>query len=86
MTLRHVADELDVLGIEVLPWEAQALRRLSRAWLNMKQSAKKPECPPPFGGVELMPERMAVSRKIKLSRAGASIRRVKRSVLAQGSG
>lgn len=81
LTLKNISDEMAVLGIEVWPWEALALRRMSNAYLNMKEAAKAPDCPPPFGGAELMPEREAVSRKISMMLAGSNVRRVKRSQL-----
>lgn len=34
-------------GIELSPWEALMIRRLSIEYLNMKHEARKPDCPPP---------------------------------------
>lgn len=39
-------------GIELDPWEATTLRRLSIQYLNMKHEAKEPGCPPPWGDDE----------------------------------
>jgi len=35
-------------GIELSPWEAKTLRRLSREYLAMAQDATSPSCPPPW--------------------------------------
>lgn len=35
-------------GIELEPWEARVIRRMSGAWLNERESARKPGCPPPY--------------------------------------
>lgn len=48
LPLRYIADEMDVLGVAVGPWEAQAIRSMSRAFINGRQEARKPSCPPPY--------------------------------------
>lgn len=35
-------------GVEVQPWEARTLRRLSRDFLNQQYEAKQPGCPAPY--------------------------------------
>lgn len=34
-------------GVELDPWEGRTLRRLSKAYLNERYDAKKPNCPEP---------------------------------------
>lgn len=35
-------------GIELDPWEARTIRRMSSAFISQRQDAKKPGCPPPW--------------------------------------
>ena len=51
----------DNVGIEVQPWEARFLRRLSIEYLTQAQAATKPQCPPPYG---LLASRARVAKKI----------------------
>lgn len=37
-----------ITGIELHPWEARAIRRMSQAWLGEGHRAKKPDCPAPW--------------------------------------
>lgn len=52
-------------GVELLPWEARLIRRLSHDFITQMQDAKKMDCPDPW-----LPEqdtasnREAVSRKV----------------------
>ena len=38
------------------PWEALALRRLSRDYLNQQHEARRPDCAPPYTEVESIAE------------------------------
>jgi len=54
-------------GIEVDPWEARALRRLSADFLNMTHEAKDASCPPPFASQAAVGRnRDAVGRQITM--------------------
>jgi len=35
-------------GVELAPWEARAIRRMSSAFLAQRHEARKPNCPPPY--------------------------------------
>lgn len=39
-----------ISGIELEPWEARTLRRLSGEWLGQSAKARQAACPPPFNG------------------------------------
>ncbi|CAD7335322.1 hypothetical protein FIM10_02160 [Sphingomonadales bacterium 56] len=41
-----------ITGIELQPWEARTLRRLSRDYLNQLHEAKKPGCSAPYDEAE----------------------------------
>jgi hypothetical protein len=68
-------------GITLPPWQARMLRRLSRSYLAMSREAEEPDCRSPTQEEVTQREREAVSQKIRAARAGANIRRVKRSDL-----
>jgi hypothetical protein len=36
-----------LMGVELTPWEARTIRRLSKTFLNQKFDARKPGCPEP---------------------------------------
>lgn len=38
----------EITGIELTPWEAKTLRRLSRAFVDQMNASKEPTCPAPF--------------------------------------
>lgn len=44
------------MDIELQPWEARYLRRLSREYLNESQQAEKRDCPPPFQPADEKPQ------------------------------
>lgn len=45
-------------GIDLDPWEARTIRRLSRAFAAQQHDARKPTCPAPYsGGEESVPQR-----------------------------
>lgn len=48
LSLAYVQQELSVLGVDVLPWEAKLLRRLSIDYIDQRQKARKPSCPAPY--------------------------------------
>ena len=48
LPLRYIADEMGTLGVEVGPWEAQAIRAMSRAFINERYEARKPDRSAPY--------------------------------------
>src|SRR5690606_17265417 len=40
----------EIAGVEMEPWEARTLRRLSGEYLGQSVKARKPGCPPPYNG------------------------------------
>lgn len=52
-------------GIELTPWEAQTLRRLSIEHINECVRADKPDCPSPLAVVMTDEDREAVSNKVQ---------------------
>ena len=52
-----------ITGIELLPWEARILRRLSQDFISQNHDAGKPECPAPWAALS-DDRREAVGRKI----------------------
>jgi hypothetical protein len=55
----------DTMGIQLTPWEAQTLRRLSTTWIVSSRAAEAPDCPPPYAYQR--PSRAAVAKKIDLA-------------------
>jgi hypothetical protein len=52
-------------GVDVLPWEARLIRRLSGEFLSQSHKAEKPDCPAPWADdAPLIANREAVSRKL----------------------
>lgn len=52
-------------GLDAQPWEAEAMRELSREYLVQLNLAAKPDCPPPWlGGLPQRERRMAVANKV----------------------
>lgn len=45
----------EITGVELLPWEARILRRLSGAYLAQKNDARKADCPAPYTGEDEAP-------------------------------
>lgn len=65
-----------ISGIELEPWEARALRRLSGEYLGQSARARKPDCPPPWsGGIERdkVAAQFAAMMRAVTGRASASI-------------
>ena len=50
------------MAIELSPFEAQTLRRLSRVWITHAQRSEAADCPAPYGYTG--PGRAAVAKKI----------------------
>lgn len=48
LPLKYIADEMDTLGIEVGPWEARAIRAMSKAFINERYEARKPGRTAPY--------------------------------------
>lgn len=57
-------------GIELDPFEARTIRRLSRAYLAQRYDAKKPDCPPPYRVAIDAPVETEVDRQFKAMMAG----------------
>lgn len=52
-------------GIDLMPWEAQLLRRLSRDFVDQVGKSDKPDCPAPWSPPELDEQtRSAVADKV----------------------
>lgn len=66
---RDMAAWQDLTGIELLPWEARLLRRLSHDFVAMCREARSPACPMPWDGIEtdqdVNDNRAKVSRQLK---------------------
>lgn len=55
----------DMNGIELAPWQASLLRRLSSAYLGAWHAGKDPDCPPPWLTEDaIAANREAVMRKL----------------------
>lgn len=54
----------DQIGIELQPWEARLIRRLSAEYLEQCRKARSPDCPSPWGA-RTEEDRSAMSAKIK---------------------
>lgn len=55
----------DLCGIDLMPWEARLLRRLSRDFVDQAHRAEKIDCPAPWSTPAMDAEsRAAVSRKL----------------------
>lgn len=53
----------ELVGIELLAWELQAIKNGSQAFVSMLQEARNINCPPPFRHQEVDQEQLA--KKIK---------------------
>lgn len=51
-------------GIDLMPWEFLALRKLSRAYCGQLHDAETPDCPPPYGQPATDFDRSIVARKV----------------------
>ena len=40
------------VGIELDAWEARTIRALSRAFVSQRHAAERPNCPPPYSGID----------------------------------
>jgi hypothetical protein len=57
----------ELAGIELQPWEARFLRRLSCEYIAESQRAEKADCPAPSKQHEFAPDLSAVARSLKES-------------------
>lgn len=57
----------ELAGVELLPWEAAMMKRLSHSYLAMSQKAEALDCPAPYAGTvdDLRITRANVDAKIK---------------------
>ena len=55
----------DTTGIDLQPWEAKTLRRLSAAYLGQMQKAEEIDCPPPWVPVMTETDRAEVSKNVQ---------------------
>lgn len=63
---RDIAAWQDVTGIELEPWEARMIRRLSADYLSEMRRAEKPDAPAPFTEEDQTEARReAVARKVE---------------------
>lgn len=53
----------EMVGIDLEPWEARMLRKLSSAYLSQSLKSEKPDCPAPYVSQQQI-DREAVSRKV----------------------
>lgn len=51
LSVRQIADDMEVLGVTLDPWEARAIRRMSSAFVSQRHDARKPGCPAPYSEV-----------------------------------
>lgn len=51
-------------GIDLTPFEFDAILQMSRAYLTSMQAGAKPDCPPPFGDPVNEFDRKTVSEKV----------------------
>lgn len=56
-----------ITGIELEPFEAKTIRRLSQVFISARYEAKKPDCPIPYAGLreEIISQRENVAKRIK---------------------
>jgi hypothetical protein len=56
-----------IIGVELLPWEARTLRRLSGEYLVGRHAAEDQACPPPYAGEidDVVAKRRHVARQVK---------------------
>lgn len=57
----------ELSGVELLPWEAALMKRLSHSYLAMTQKAEALDCPAPYAGTldDLRITRVNVDSKIR---------------------
>jgi hypothetical protein len=56
-----------ISGVELLPWEARTLRRLSGEYLVGRHAAEDQACPPPYAGEvdDLVAKRSHVAKQVR---------------------
>ena len=55
----------DLSGIDLMPWEARFLRRLSFDYLTELHQAEKPDCKAPWQPTDYVPDFKAVSKSMR---------------------
>lgn len=61
-----------IMGIELSPWEARLLRKLSGVYLMQAAASEKPECPAPYlTQNQIIRNRQAVDRQMDALRSAA---------------
>lgn len=62
----------EMIGVELDPWEARSIRRLSRVFMSQRHDARKPDCPPPFSPTrdQVESRREIVARKVEAAFGG----------------
>lgn len=65
ITHGEIRDWQDNTGIELQPWEAHLLRRLSREYLAESHRAEKLGCVPPWAPPDFKPEPTAVQLSLR---------------------
>lgn len=50
LSWRDLAAWQGMIGVELEPWEARLIRRLSSEFATMRHKAEKADCPPPWSG------------------------------------
>ena len=46
----HIRAWQETMGVELLPWEARIIRRLSGDFVAQRAKSRKPDCPAPYTG------------------------------------
>ena len=56
-----------IVGVDLKPWEAKLIRRLSGVYLGTLRGTRKPDCPPPYTGLpdDIIANRAAVDAKVR---------------------
>lgn len=73
-------------GIDLPPWQAQMLRRLSIEYLNERSQAESPDCPAPVALTTRNDDRAHVGKKIQSAMQMLTATRPQRSGLKQSTG
>lgn len=72
ITYRDLVAWQQISGVELLPWEAQTIRRLSADYAGEAYHAKKPDRPAPYTGEreEIVSKRDLVAAKVRSAFSG----------------
>ncbi len=52
LPIAQIRNDMEALGVDLAPWEARAIRRMSREFLSQQHEARKPHCLPPYTASE----------------------------------